>query len=277
MTYGGEVSAPLPSPARPVRLEIAVDHPEAALAAVAGGAERLELGASLADGGLTPSLGFIEWALASFQVPVHCLLRPRAGNFIYSPVELAVIEHDLHALKQAGAHGIVFGALTPVGLIDTAALQRIVAQARPMRVCFHRAFDLVGDPSRALDQIIACGADVLLTSGGAASLPEGAGVVAQLAAQAAGRIEIMGGAGVRVGNAGALWQSVPVDTLHDSLRTSWHGSGLENGQNAQMGARDADPLQTVRAEDVRAVLQQLGSERACHLAPLSMESDGVLP
>ncbi len=246
-------------------MEVAVDHPEAALAAAAGGAERLELGASLADGGLSPSLGFVEWALASVRVPLHCLLRPRAGSFVYSQAELAVIERDLHALKRAGAHGVVFGALTRAGVVDTEALRRIAEQARPMRVCFHRAFDLVAEKFEALEQIIACGADILLTTGGAASLPEGADEVMRLARQAEGRIEIMGGAGVRVGNAGALWQGLPVDTLHASLRTPWPGSGLHHGQNAQMGARDAEPPQTVRAEDVRAVLAQLGPERACLL------------
>lgn len=248
---------------RPIRLEIAVDHPQAALAAVAGGAERLELGASLADGGLTPSLGFVAWALASFQIPLHCLVRPRAGNFVYSAAEMAVAEHDLRALKKAGAHGVVFGALTPAGLVDAAALRRMVEQARPMRVCFHRAFDLVSDRTEALEQIIACGADILLTSGGAASLPDGADEVARLARQADGRIEVMGGAGVRPENAGELWRSIPVDTLHASLRTAWPDSGLLNGQNAQMGARDAEPLHTVLAENVRAVLKQLGPERAC--------------
>ncbi len=254
-----EVNTPRP------RLEIAVDHPEAALAAAAGGAQRLELGASLADGGLTPSLGFVEWALASFRIPVHCLLRPRAGNFVYSAPEMAVMERDVRAFKDAGTHGIVFGALTPAGMVDTDALRRVLEQARPMRVCFHRAFDLVSDQAEALEQIIACGADILLTSGGAASLPEGADAVARLARQAAGRIEIMGGAGVRPSNAGALWQSVPVDTLHASLRGPWPGSGLRDGQNARMGARDAEPLQTVRAENVRAVIEQLGPERACLL------------
>ncbi len=241
----------------PVRLEVAVDHPEAALAAAEGGAERLELGASLADGGLTPSLGFVAWCLAELPVPVHCLLRPRAGNFRYSRAEMAVVERDLLAFRDAGAHGVVFGALTASGEVDADALRRVVALARPMRVCFHRAFDVCADRDRALNALIACGVDVLLTSGGAVSLPEGADEVARLARLAAGRIEIMGGAGVRVGNAGALWRTLPVDTLHASLRTPWLGAALVDGSAARMGARDGDELHSVCAEDVRALLAEL--------------------
>ncbi len=245
----------------PVRLEVAVDHPEAALSAVEGGAERLELGASLADGGLTPSLGFVAWCRAELPIPVHCLLRPRAGNFHYSSAEMAVVERDLLAFREAGAHGVVFGALTGAGAIDMDALRRVVALARPMRVCFHRAFDVCVDRSRALEELIACGVDLLLTSGGAVSLPEGAAEVARLARLAAGRIEIMGGAGVRVANAGELWHTLPVDTLHASLRTPWPAAALANGTAARMGARDGDALHSVRAEDVRAMLAQLGERR----------------
>ena len=239
----------------PMRLEIAVDHPEGASAAAEGGAERLELCASLADGGLTPSPGFTEWAL-SLGIPVHCLVRPRAGNFVYSAAELAVMAGDVRALKAAGAHGVVLGALTAAGQVHGEALHRLAELARPMRVCFHRAFDVTADRERALEDVIACGADLLLTSGGAASLAEGASEVARIARQAGGRIEIMGGAGVRVANAGALWRTLPVDTLHASLRSPWPGMGL-SGRAARMGVRDEDELQTVRAEDVRALLREL--------------------
>ncbi len=240
----------------PPRLEIAADHPEAVLAATAGGAERLELCASLADGGLTPSLGFVEWALMAAPIPMHCLVRPRAGSFVYSPAELSVMIGDIACLKKAGAHGVVVGALTPEHAVDAPALQRMVEAAHPMRVCFHRAFDLAADRGAALESIIDAGAALLLTSGGAASLPEGAEEVRSLAKQAGGRIEIVGGAGVRIGNAGELWRTLPIATLHASLRTPWPGTSL-NGGSAQMGIRDTEPLHSVRSQDVRAVLAQL--------------------
>ena len=240
-----------------VRLEIAVDNPQAVLAAARGGAERLELCASLADGGLTPSLGFIEWTLAAVSIPVHCIVRPRAGNFIYSPFELDVIESDIRAMRGAGVHGVVLGVLTPRHAVDVEAMRRLAEAAHPMRLCFHRAFDLAEDREQALEDVIGCGAEILLTSGGAVSLHAGAREVARIAEQARGRIEIMGGAGVRVKNAGELWRTVPVDTLHTSLRSPWPAAAHSGPHAVNMGSRDEEDLYTVREEDVREVLNEL--------------------
>ncbi len=242
-----------------VRLEIAVDNPQAVLAAVNGGAERLELCASLADGGLTPSLGFVEWTLANVSIPVHCMVRPRAGNFCYSTSELEIIANDVRAMRQAGAHGVVLGMLKPGHSVDVEAMRRLVEAARPMRLCFHRAFDMTADRRQALEDVIRCGAEVLLTSGGAVSLYAGAREVTRIVEQAAGRIEIMGGAGVRVKNAGELWRTVPVDTLHSSLRSPWREAAHAGPHAANMGSRDEEDIYTVREEDVRAVLGELES------------------
>ncbi len=240
-----------------VRLEVAVDHPEAVLAAANGGAERLELCSTLADGGLTPSFGLLEWTLAAVSVPVHAMVRPRAGNFVYSPAELAVMCSDIRAMAKAGAHGIVAGCLTPQGAVDTDAMQRITDAAGEMRRCFHRAFDLTVDREQALEDVIRCGAEVLLTSGGAVSLLAGGAEVARIAQQAAGRIEIMGGAGVRLSNAGELWRTLPIDTIHSSLRSPWREANQNGEHDANMGSRDEELLYTVREEDVRAVLSVL--------------------
>jgi copper homeostasis protein len=240
-----------------VRLEIAVDNPQAVLAAARGGAERLELCSSLADGGLTPSLGFVEWTMRAVTIPVHCIVRPRAGNFVYSPQEIDVILADIAAMARAGVHGVVVGALTAEHALDRDAMQRIADTARPMRLCFHRAFDLAADREQALEDVIACGAQVLLTSGGAVSLTAGAPEVRRIVRQARGRIEIMGGAGVRLRNAAELWRTVPVDTLHASLRSPWREASHGGPHAANMGSRDEEDLYTVREEDVRAVLSQL--------------------
>ena len=247
-----------------VRLELAVDNPQAVLAAANGGAERLELCSSLADGGLTPSLGFVEWTLASVSIPVHTLIRPRAGNFVYSSQELSVIERDICRMRTAGVQGIVLGILTPDHRVDVAAMRHMAEVARPMRLCFHRAFDLAADRVQALEDVIRCGAEVLLTSGGAVSLYAGAAEVTRLTRQAAGRIEIMGGAGVRLKNAGELWRTVPVTTLHTSLRSPWREAAHSGPHAANMGSRDEEDLYTVREEDVRAVLAMLTPVReAC--------------
>jgi copper homeostasis protein len=240
-----------------IRLEIAVDNTQAVLAAANGGAERLELCASLADGGLTPSLGFIEWTLATVSVPVHCIVRPRAGNFLYSPAELEIMAGDIRAMRSAGVHGIVAGVLTPQHSVAVDAMRRLTEIAHPMRLCFHRAFDLAANRTQALEDIIDCGAEILLTSGGAVSLLAGAHEVTRIAEQASGRIEIMGGAGVRVKNAGELWRTIPVDTLHTSLRSPWREAAHAGPHAANMGSRDEEDLYTVREADVRAVLREL--------------------
>ncbi len=240
-----------------VRLEIAVDNAEGVLAASRGGADRLELCSTLADGGLTPSIGFLEWTLASASPAVHCMVRPRAGNFIYTPEEISILERDIRALRAAGAHGVVVGVLTPEHRLDLDAMRRLRDAAGDMRFCCHRAFDRTADRSSALEDLIALGVNILLTSGGAPSLHAGAAEVTRLVQQAAGRIEIMGGAGVRVNNAGELWRDVPVDTLHASLRTPWHHAADTGDSAASIGSRDEDALYTVREADVRTVLSTL--------------------
>ncbi len=240
---------------QPIRLEVAVDHAEAALAAARGGAERLELCSALVDGGLTPSIGLVEWAVSTLKIPVYCMVRPRSGNFCYSDNELDVMERDIRALQTAGAHGIVCGVLTADRTVDAAAMRRLVQTADPLPVVFHRAFDLTADLSQALEDVIACGARVLLTSGGEPTLDEGRAVVAKLIAQARGRIQIMGGAGVRLHNAKRLWEELPVDTLHASLRSPW--TEAECADTAAIGARTEGALFTVREQDVRDVVAVL--------------------
>jgi copper homeostasis protein len=244
----------MPPAGDPVRLEVAVDNARAVLASAHGGAERLELCSSLAEGGLTPSQGFVEWTLEQVSIPVHCMLRPRAGNFVYSRIDFDILMKELRQLRDAGAHGVVTGVLTPEHTVNVDAMRRIRDLAYPMRLCFHRAFDITVDRRQALEDVIGTGADVLLTSGGAASLFAGAAEATRIVQQAAGRIEVMGGAGVRVNNAAELWRMIPVDTLHSSLRSAWREAAFSNLASVRMGSRDEDELCTVREEDVRAVL-----------------------
>jgi copper homeostasis protein len=241
-----------------VRLEIAVDNAESVLAAIRGGAQRLELCSSLVDGGLTPGIGFVEWARRTTSIPLHAMVRPRGGNFVYSPSELTIMEREILAMRGAGVNGVVFGVLTSCSRVDIKAVRRLAAVARPMHVVFHRAFDLVADLAQALEDVIACNANILLTSGGAPTLELGLPTVTTLVERAAGRIEIMGGAGVRLTNAAQLWAHSPIDTLHASLRSPWpQGQHTPAEGGATMGAHDADPQYAVREEDVRAVLAML--------------------
>jgi copper homeostasis protein len=244
----------------PPLLEICVDSLGAAQAAARGGADRIEVCGELSGGGVTPSLGLLEAVLESVRIPVHCMIRPRAGDFRYADDELRAMERDIALAKAGGAAGVVFGVLTRDGAVDVGATSRLVQAARPMRVTFHRAFDVAlcagGDPETTLEHVIQAGSDILLTSGGAPRVTEGSSTVARLVARSSGRIEIMAGSGVRLNNAAAVWEMTQADTLHASLRRPL------SAQEAGHLLPDAPPVYEVREDDVRTLAATL---QQCHL------------
>lgn len=148
-----------------VKLEIAANALESALAAQAGGADRVELCENLGEGGCTPSYGTLTLARERLSIPLYVLIRPRGGDFVYSPAEWEAMRRDVALCVRLGCDGVVIGALTAGGEIDSEGCASLVAAAGPLGVTFHRAFDSVRDPRRALEQIIALGCERVLTSG----------------------------------------------------------------------------------------------------------------
>lgn len=197
-------------------LEVAVDDTHGLAAAVAGGADRVELCAALEIGGLTPSAGLMQVASGS-GVPCHAMIRPRSGGFCYDPAELAVMRSDIAAARNAGLAGVVFGALTPEGTLDLTAMRDLckVAKAAGLGVTLHRAFDLVQDWRAALDAAVDLGVERILTSGAALTAPAGAGRLAQVMDHAGGRIIVMPGAGISAETLGAL-AALPLREVHAS-------------------------------------------------------------
>jgi copper homeostasis protein len=200
-----------------IPLEVCVETAAAAVAAVAGGAMRIELCSSLAVGGLTPAEHEIAATLRSVRVPVHLMLRPRAGGFVRDRGELHAMLGELARIRRSGAAGVVLGLLTPERRIDVAATAALAAAARPLAVTFHRAFDQLAEPARGLDALLALGIDRVLTAGGAADAPAGATVLRALVARAGGRITVMAGGGVRAANWRALVAATGVPELHASV------------------------------------------------------------
>src|SRR2546426_8075116 len=188
----------------PMLVEACVDSVESALAAARGGAHRIELCANLVEGGTTPSAGTLAVCRARLEIPIFVLIWPRGGDFLYSAAELAVMLEDVRRAKETGAHGIVTGVLRADGEIDQDRTGELIAAARPLRVTFHRAFDVCRDAGRALETLIALGVERVLTSGQAATAPEGAEAIAGLVRRAAGRIAVLPGGGVPEGNVAAL-------------------------------------------------------------------------
>lgn len=205
-------------------LEVCVDDLGGLREALAGGASRIELCSALAVGGLTPSAALISAAVRA-PVPVHVLIRPRAGDFVYDAGEDELIAADVRAAVNAGAAGVVIGANRPGGVLDSAHLQRLVAVARdaagrrggPLALTLHRAFDLCEDSGKALEAAITLGFDRVLTSGGAGSAMAGRERLTALVRQACGRIKILAAGGIDANNVDAVL-ATGVNEIHASCQ-----------------------------------------------------------
>ncbi|MDX5351042.1 MAG: copper homeostasis protein CutC [Paracoccaceae bacterium] len=204
-----------------LRLEVCVDRLDGLESAVAGGADRIELCAALALGGLTPSAGVMR-AAAGCGVPVLAMIRPRAGNFVWSEAEVVAMEGEIAAARAAGLAGVVLGASRPDGRLDGRVLARLVRAAEGMDLTLHRCFDLVPDLDEALEQAVALGFRRVLTSGGGRTADPAR--IGALVARAAGRIVVMAGSGVTAETAPALLAQ-GVRELHGSCSDSRAGAG----------------------------------------------------
>ncbi|HUX44734.1 MAG TPA: copper homeostasis protein CutC [Terracidiphilus sp.] len=197
--------------------ELCAETLDAAQAAERGGADRIELCSQLEIGGVTPDDALLKTVLAELTIPVHVLIRPRGGDFVYSAAEFAQIRREIAHAKEAGAAAAVAGVLQGDGRVDVARSRVLVEDARPMRFTFHRAFDVTRELHEALEAVIATGADCLLTSGGAPDVLTGADALARLVAQAGDRIDILAGGGMRLATLGELLRRTGVRWVHGSL------------------------------------------------------------
>jgi copper homeostasis protein len=187
---------------------------ESALAAEQGGAGRFELCDNLSVGGTTPSAGMIAEACRRLTIPVHVLIRPRSGDFVYSPAEQAAMRFDIELARTLGAAGVVFGVLRPDASIDREQTAALVELARPMSVTFHKAFDQTREPEQALETLISLGIDRVLTSGGCPTALEGTDTLKRLVAQTRGRIAVMAGGRLAAENLGTIIATTGVREVH---------------------------------------------------------------
>jgi copper homeostasis protein len=199
-------------------LEVAANSLASALAAQAGGAGRIELCTALELGGLTPSYAQIALAREQLRIPLYVLIRPRAGDFLYSDLDIETMRRDIENCASLGCDGVVLGVLDADGQVDRLRCQTLIGAAGAMGVTFHRAFDMTRDLPRSLEDIIALGVERVLTSGAARSAVDGVGVIRSLIAQANGRIVVMPGAGIRPGNIGGLAKITDAREFHASAK-----------------------------------------------------------
>jgi copper homeostasis protein len=201
-------------------LEISVEMIEAAKAAERGGADRIELCENLSVGGLTPSTELMRAVRAQLRIPIFSMVRPRAGDFVYSGAEFAQMERSVASAKESGMDGVVLGVLTKDRRVDIERTRELVEFAKPLPVTFHRAFDEARDLRQALEDVIETGASRILTSGGAKTAAEGAIVLSELVAAAENRIVIVPGAGNNAANILLVVQKTRAREFHSGLSTA---------------------------------------------------------
>lgn len=225
-------------------LEIACNNLNSVATAAANGADRIELFSNIHEGGVTPSFGMMK-AAVTFGLPVYAMMRPRGGNFSYSAKEIESLKWDIDSAHQAGVHGIVMGALTLHGEIDTDTCELLLSYwGKP--ATFHRAFDLLGSPFTALDQLIELGFERVLTSGGAATAVEGRANIESMVLKSNGKIKILAGAGINSGNVSTFQRMMGLEGVHTTAK-----------YRVQEPMETSDYLWESKADEIRALRANL--------------------
>jgi copper homeostasis protein len=201
-----------------ILLEICVFNIATAIAAANAGADRLELCENYANGGTTPSYGFLKSVREKISIPIFPMIRPRGGDYFHSADEIAIIKKDILLCKELGFDGVVFGLLNQDGTIDKDNTARLVEAAYPLEVSFHRAFDRCKDPLEALEILIEAGCTRVLTSGQEPKVTDGLGLVKKMVDQANDRIIILPGSGLNSSNVQQIIDSTGVTEVHTSAR-----------------------------------------------------------
>ena len=220
--------------------EVCANSVASCLAAQEGGAQRVELCAGIPEGGTTPSYGEITMARRLLDIRLHVIIRPRGGDFLYSPIEVETMLEDIRMARQAGADGLVFGCLRENGDIDIETTKRLMDAAQDTPVTFHRAFDHCRDPYRALDELASLGVTRTLTSGQQPTAPQGAPLLKALQAYAAGRIILLAGCGVNETNIRQLAQDTGIREFHFSAREKVKSLMTFTNPEVTMGDKNAD-------------------------------------
>lgn len=243
-------------------IEICVEGIDGFAAAQAAGADRVELCASLLEGGLTPSMGVVRQTLAIAKIPFHVIIRPRGGDFLYSELEYQTMLDDVRACRELGVAGVVFGCLTADGRIDEARVTELTNAARPMKVTCHRAFDMTRDAEEAIEALIRSGVDRVLTSGQRDTALEGLAILKRTHDAARGRIKIMACGALDETNIAAVLKGSAADELHfASPRTIPSGMTFRN-PNVGMGGTALEREFEVTLTDTDAVRRTIAAARA---------------
>ncbi|MGE4618759.1 MAG: copper homeostasis protein CutC [Planctomycetota bacterium] len=242
----------------PVQIEVCIDDAACAQEVVAAGADRLEICSALPLGGLTPTAAVVRKASGA-GVPVTAMARLRPGDFVLDEEDIAILRDEISAHLEVSAAGIVVGALTPEGEVDSVALGWLVEACAGRPVTFHRAFDHCCDRHSGLEKIIDSGCQRLLTSGGASTALAGAEEIAKIVDIAGDRLEVIAGGGIRPGSALEVVQKTAVRWLHLSARREAPGPSLQHSPQIPLGSA-ASPEPGLRSFTDPAIVQKLRQE-----------------
>ena len=221
-------------------LEVSIEGVDGLLVAQENGADRVELCASVLEGGITPSIGMVREALRRARIPVFVIVRPRGGDFLYSEAEFESMRQDVMALKDLGVPGVVTGCLTAGGEVDEQRTAELLRLARPMSFTFHRAFDMVRDPVQALEGLIKLGVDRLLTSGQRGTAVEGLANLKHLGLVANGRIIVMPCGSIRAANVGQVCRETGLWELHFAAHKTESSAMTYRNPQVAMGLTEQD-------------------------------------
>ena len=241
-------------------LEICVDNIESAIEAQNAGADRIELCNDLVEGGTTPGLGTISSARRNLAIGLHVIIRPRGGDFLYSVLDYDIMRRDIDSCGKYGVDGVVLGILLPDGTIDIDRTAKLVELARPMSVTFHRAYDMCKDPFKGLEDVIATGADRLLTAGQKNRVEEGVGLINQLIRQADKKIIIMPGSGINLSNITQIAVRTGAKEFHLTGRKVIDSEMVYRKENISMGGTSGIPEFSRKVADpdmIRSIISNL--------------------
>ena len=243
------------------QFEICTNSVESCIAAQDGGADRVELCAGIPEGGTTPSYGEIAMAREVLTTTrLHVIIRPRGGDFLYSPIEVRTMLKDIEIARQLGADGVVFGCLTADGEVDIPVMQELMKASEGLSVTFHRAFDVCRDAKKALEEIIGLGCNRILTSGQQPTAEVGIPLLKELQEQAAGRIILLAGCGVNEKNISRIAQETEIKEFHFSARESIKSHMSYKNEVVSMGGTvhiDEYERNVTTAQRVRNTIQAI--------------------
>jgi copper homeostasis protein len=245
-----------------VLIEVCVENTDGLVAAQRAGADRVELCASLLEGGLTPSWGMVEEAKRVATIPFHVIVRARGGDFLYSEIEFAAMLADVEALRRLGIAGVVVGCLTARGEIDEDRMRVLVGAAGPLSVTCHRAFDMTRNAGAAVEALVRCGVARVLTSGQRHTAVDGIDAIRAAVIAARGRLKVMACGGLDADNIAMVRDATGVPELHFAALRNEPSGMLYRNPNVGMGGTELEREYTNSVTDGEAVRAVIAAARS---------------